>query len=115
MFTLSGEHAFEPDADMCWLSALLGYGDDFYWVLHLQSQSAVSRFTVESARASFGIHVHPAFGVRHWCELSGQSFEIPLNALRNGFMFHCDMSQQWEDLIDLRQRVRPRRLFRGAS
>jgi hypothetical protein len=104
MFTLANQHSFESDTGMCWLSALSGYGVDFSWDLHLQSQSAMTRFPSESVRASFGIHVRPPLGMRNWRELAGQSMEISSDFLRCGFLFHCDMSQQWEDLVSLRLR-----------
>jgi hypothetical protein len=104
MFTLASQHVFESDAGMCWLSALCGYNEDFSWDLHLQSLSALTHFPTESARASFGIHVHPPLGVSNWRELSGQGVEIPQEVLPCGFMFHCDMSSQWEDLVSLRLR-----------
>lgn len=104
MFTLASQHLFEPDGKMCLLAALDGYSDRFCWDLHLHSQSALTHFPAESVRSSFGIHIHPPLGVTNWRELSGQSFAIPSEAMRWGFMFHCDLSTHWEDLIALHLR-----------
>lgn len=104
MFTLDNQHSFEPDAGMCWLSALSGYRDNFSWELHLQSLSAMKRFPSVSVHAAFGIHATPPLGVSDWRNLTGQSIEMSQEVLRCGFMFRYDMSQQWEDLISLRLR-----------
>ena len=104
MFTLANQHSFQPDTDNCWLSASSGYGNDFSWNLHLQSQSAMTRFCSESFESSFGLEVSPPLGIRNWRDLTGQIMEIPHDLLPCGFMFHCDMSQQWEYLVSLRLR-----------
>lgn len=101
MFKLASQYSFEPDAEMCWLSASSGYSDEFSWQLHLESQVALTHFPAESAPASFGIYVRPPLGLINWQELSRQSVTISEEESWSAFMFHCDMSKQWEDLVDL--------------
>jgi hypothetical protein len=104
MFTLAGKFPFEADSEMCWLSALVGYNDDFSWDLHLQSLSAITRLPGGAERVSFGIHVHPPLGIKNWCDLCENSLQISADASLCGFMFHCGAYQEWEDLVALRLR-----------
>lgn len=104
MFNLAHKYSFERDEAACWLHASFGYNDDFSWQLHLQSQSALTRFPSESVRASFGIHTRPPLGKMNWRDLPDTDIEIPTDSLGSGFMFHYDMFQQWDNLVDLRLR-----------
>jgi len=104
MFMIVGQHSFEPDLGMCWLSTSCGYSDDFSWDMNLQSRDVLTHFQSESVPASFGIHARPVLGVRNWRDLPGQEIEVLPEALRCGFMFSFDMSRQWENLIDLHLR-----------
>ena len=105
MFTLDNKYSFEAEAKSCWLHTSVGYGENYLsWVLHLGSQSVITHFSSESALGSFCVHTKPPLGGISWRDLSGKNLIVPPEGLDYGFNFHCGMSAQWEDLIELRLR-----------
>lgn len=105
MFTLATQHTFEPDPHQCWVSANVGYDSNVVsWHLHLECLTSLTQFSAEPVLASFGIDSDLPMTLSTWQDLTGLSLDISGEPLPCGFMFHCDMSRQWENLFRLRLR-----------
>lgn len=104
MFTLAGQHVFEPDPSQCLLYASWGCDSapGLQWTLRLNSKTSPISIGSVTEWGSFGIYARPSLVVSDWRELPSTYVILPESRLRCGFRLHFDSISQWDDLLSLR-------------